>query len=52
MKSVKVGLLGLGTIGTGVAKILIKKQEMIERAVGKKIELVKICDRNMSNDRS
>ena len=51
MKSVKVGLLGLGTIGTGVAKILIKKQEMIERAVGKKIELVKICDRNMSNDR-
>ena len=51
MKSVKVGLLGLGTIGTGVAKILTRKQEMIERAVGKKIELVKICDRNTSNDR-
>ncbi len=51
MKSVKVGLIGMGTIGTGVAKILLGKSEMISRRTGKKIDLVKICDRDTTADR-
>lgn len=51
MDSVKVALLGFGTIGGGVAEILLSKSEQIARANGKKIELVKICDRNIDADR-
>ncbi len=51
MNSVKVGLLGFGTIGGGVAEILLGKSEQIARATGKKIELVKICDKDLTSDR-
>ncbi|MBR5759837.1 MAG: homoserine dehydrogenase [Thermoguttaceae bacterium] len=51
MDSVKVGLLGFGTIGGGVAEILLGKSEQIARATGKKIELVKICDKDLTSDR-
>lgn len=51
METVKVALLGFGTIGGGVAEILLNKSEQIARANGKKIELVKICDRDITSDR-
>ena len=51
MASVKVGLIGFGTIGGGVAEILLGKADAIERTVGKRIELVKICDRDTTTDR-
>ncbi len=51
MNAVKVGLLGFGTIGGGVAKILLEKKEQIARRIGKEIELVKICDRDLTSDR-
>ena len=51
MDVIKVGLLGFGTIGAGVAKILLEKADMIERANGKRIELVKICDKDLTSDR-
>lgn len=51
MDSVKVGLLGFGTIGGGVAEILLGKVEQIAKATGKRIELVKICDRDLTSDR-
>ena len=51
MDVIKVGLLGFGTIGAGVAKILLEKADMIERANGKGIELVKICDKDLTSDR-
>lgn len=51
MESVKVALLGFGTIGGGVAEILLGKVEQIARATGKKIELVKICDLDITSDR-
>jgi homoserine dehydrogenase len=44
METVNVALFGLGTIGTGVAKILLRHPHRISHATGKKIELVKICD--------
>ncbi|MBQ9371086.1 MAG: homoserine dehydrogenase [Thermoguttaceae bacterium] len=51
MDSVKVGLIGLGTIGVGVAEILLGKRDEIARKVGKRVELVKICDKDTTTDR-
>ncbi len=50
-KTVKVGLVGFGTIGGGVADILLNKKEEIRRKTGKSIELVKICDKDTTSDR-
>ena len=51
MKTIKVALFGLGTIGTGVAKILHRHSDRLTRATGKKIELAKICDRDLTTRR-
>jgi len=51
METVKIALFGLGTIGTGVAKILLHHSDQISRATGKKIELIKICDRDLTTIR-
>jgi homoserine dehydrogenase len=46
MKNIKVALLGFGTIGTGVAKILLNHADRITQATGQTVELVKICDKD------
>ena len=44
---ISVGLLGSGTVGGGVIKLLEKNAEMITRKVGKEIKLTKIFGRNL-----
>ena len=44
---ISVGLLGSGTVGGGVIKLLEKNAEMITRKVGKEIKLTKIFGRNI-----
>ncbi len=51
MNEMRVGLLGLGTIGTGVARILIEQQELIARRLGRKIVLVAAADRDLQRER-
>jgi len=51
METVKVALFGLGTIGTGVAKILLHQSYRLSRATGKEIEIAKICDRDLATKR-
>jgi len=51
MTELRVGLLGLGTIGTGVARILIEQQELISRRLGKQVRLVAAADRDLDRDR-
>ncbi|MDQ7000556.1 MAG: homoserine dehydrogenase [Mariprofundus sp.] len=51
MTEIRVGLLGLGTIGTGVARILIEQQVLISRRLGKNVRLVAAADRDLSRDR-
>ncbi len=41
---VKVGLIGLGTIGTGVYKLFKNSGKIIESKAGCKLTLTKICD--------
>jgi len=47
MKSLKVGLLGIGTVGGGTYAVLTRNQEEIARRAGCKIEVVKVADRNL-----
>ena len=51
MNTIKVALIGFGTIGTGVAKMLLQRRERIARVTGKNVELVRICDKDLIRDR-
>lgn len=44
MKTVKVGLLGFGTVGCGVVKAFQKNGELLARRLGAPVELVRIVD--------
>ena len=52
MKPVKIGLLGLGTVGQGVANILNRNAVEIERRTGRPIELVAAAVRNVNRAES
>jgi len=51
MNEIRVGLLGLGTIGTGVARILLEQQALIAQRLGKRVRLVAAADRDLDRDR-
>ncbi len=44
MKSIKVGLLGIGTVGAGTFNVLKRNQEEISRRAGRRIEIVMVAD--------
>ncbi|RXZ84523.1 homoserine dehydrogenase [Paenibacillaceae bacterium] len=52
MKPVKVGLLGLGTVGTGVIRIVEGHQEDLQSQVGSPIIIEKVLVQNRSKVRS
>ena len=51
MKSIKIGLIGFGTIGTGVIKTLQKQRELLTARTGMSFELVKIADLDITTSR-
>jgi len=51
LSELRVGLLGLGTIGTGVARILIEQQELMARRLGRPVRLVAAADRDLARER-
>ena len=51
MKTVKIGLLGLGNIGTGTYKTLEMNREEIESTLNAKVDIVKILERDTERDR-
>lgn len=48
---IKVALLGMGTVGRGVYRILTNNAETIERRTGTKVEIKKIMVRDVDKDR-
>ena len=44
MKEIKVGLLGFGTVGTGVVRIFQRNLALIEKRLGATLKLAKIAD--------
>lgn len=51
MKEIKVGLIGFGTVGSGVGRILQKNSRLIEKRMGAKLVLKRIADVDLKTDR-
>ncbi|VVE24024.1 homoserine dehydrogenase [Pandoraea terrigena] len=51
MKPIKLGLLGLGTVGYGAFQVLARNQEEIQRRAGRGIEITKVAVRNVERAR-
>lgn len=45
MKTINVGLLGLGTVGSGVVKVFQDHPDLLDRRVGAKLRIKKIAVR-------
>jgi homoserine dehydrogenase len=52
MKGIHVGLIGWGTVGSGVIKILQENGPLIEKRLGSKIVLKRIADIDLETERS
>ncbi len=50
-KAVGVGLIGFGTIGAGVAKVLARNADVITARLGVPLRLVRIADLDLTRDR-
>jgi len=51
MKSIKVGLIGFGTIGSGMVKILQDNQKIIKDRLGASVDVIKIADLDITTNR-
>jgi homoserine dehydrogenase len=51
MKTINLGLIGLGTVGTGVARLLIEKRELISARLGMDLILKSVADLDHETDR-
>ncbi|HDH50260.1 MAG TPA: homoserine dehydrogenase, partial [Nitrospirae bacterium] len=51
-QGVSIGIIGLGTIGTGVARILLKKRGELEARLGFPIVIKRVADRDIRRKRA
>ena len=51
MQSVKIGVLGLGTVGSGTVNVLRRNIKEITRRAGRDIEITRAADRTMDKER-
>ncbi|MFC1815097.1 homoserine dehydrogenase [Thermodesulfobacteriota bacterium] len=51
MKEFNIGLIGCGTVGTGVAKILIQNRDLIRSRAGMALTLRRVADIDIETDR-
>ncbi|MBF0258018.1 MAG: homoserine dehydrogenase [Desulfamplus sp.] len=51
MKQINIGILGCGIVGTGVAKLLMEKQAMLESRIGIPLNLKYVADLDTLTDR-
>lgn len=51
-KTVKIGLVGYGTVGTGVAKILFENADEIANRTGLRLELACVVDKDTTSPRA
>ncbi|MDO9148038.1 MAG: homoserine dehydrogenase [Hydrogenophaga sp.] len=52
MKPIQVGLLGIGTVGSGTFNVLKRNQEEIKRRAGRGIEITMVADLDMARAHS
>ena len=51
MKKIKIGLLGLGTVGMGVYKLIGRRSDVMEKTIGAQLEVKKILVHNIEKKR-
>ena len=51
MKAIQVGLLGIGTVGSGVFNVLKRNQEEIKRRAGRGIVIKMVADKDVERAR-
>ena len=51
MQTIKIGLLGLGTVGTGVVQILQQQAELMAQRLGARLVLAKVATRHPERER-
>jgi homoserine dehydrogenase len=51
MKTIHIGLLGCGTVGTGVARILTANGDLVRARLGAELHLKRIADLDIESDR-
>lgn len=51
MKEIRVGLLGFGTIGTGVVKVLQQNSNLLSERLGVRVLLERVADLDITTDR-
>ena len=52
MQPIQVGLLGIGTVGSGTFKVLQRNQAEIRRRAGRGIEITMVADLDVERARS
>ncbi|SLM29826.1 Homoserine dehydrogenase [Desulfamplus magnetovallimortis] len=50
-KKINIGILGCGVVGTGVAKLLMEKAELLESRIGVPVNLKYVADLDTTTDR-
>jgi len=50
-KVLRIGIVGFGTVGTGLAKILLEDARTIADRTGIRLELVRVADKDISSPR-
>jgi homoserine dehydrogenase len=51
METIRIGIIGLGTVGTGVVKLLQQNRDLIQNRLGATIEIARIADLDITTDR-
>lgn len=51
MKQISIGILGLGTVGTGIARMIKENEDVISARLGGKLVLKKAADLDIDRDR-
>lgn len=51
MNKINVGIIGFGTVGTGVAKVLLNNADVIKKRLGSELVLKRVADKDITRDR-
>lgn len=51
-RRVQIGIIGLGTVGTGVARILLEQKELLKTRAGLTFQLKAISELNWEKERN
>ncbi|MGQ9473747.1 MAG: homoserine dehydrogenase, partial [Candidatus Caldatribacteriaceae bacterium] len=51
-RTIKIGIVGFGTVGSGTLKVLWERKPEIEKELGVEIQVKKVVDKDWSRERS